>query len=122
MPPSAEPLHGIVSRVPFNNRKRMSRYGSAVAVTILATVLTYIMWAQVGSMISPLFLIGVLFVAWYGGLRPGLLCALLSVAACNLVFAQPSSSLSLGADDLLRLATFMIGAVFVSSLTIARHQ
>jgi len=30
--------------------------------------------------------------------------------------------LSLGADDLLRLATFMIGAVLVSSLTMARRQ
>jgi len=80
------------------------------------------MWGPLGSKISPLFLIGVLFVAWYGGLRPGLLCATLSVAACNLVFAQPAGSLSLGADDLLRLSTFMIGAVFVSSLTMARRN
>ena len=122
MPPLSGLQSSFLPRVPFGKGSRVARYGSAVAVTILATVLTNIMWAHLGSTISPLFLIGVLFVAWYGGLRPGLLCALFSVAACNLVFAQPPGSFSLGADDLLRLATFMIGAVFVSSLTIARHQ
>src|SRR6266850_407729 len=122
MPPLSGPQHSFLPRVPFGKGSRVARYGSAVAVTILATVLTYIMWAWLGSTISPLFLIGVLLVAWYGGLRPGLLCAIFSVAACNLVFAQPPGSLSLGADDLLRLATFMIGAVFVSSLTLGRRQ
>jgi len=100
----------------------LARYGSAVAITTLATILTYLMWASLGSTISPLFFIGVLFVSWYGGLRPGLLSAILSAAACNFVFVQPPGHLALGADDLLRLVAFMIGAVFVGSLTLARRQ
>jgi PAS domain S-box-containing protein len=112
----------FIPRAPFGHESRLARYGSAVALTILATILTYLMWARLGSAISPLFFIGVLFVSWYGGLRPGLLSAILSAAVFNLVFVDRSGALSPGADDLLRLATFMIGAVFVSSLTMARHQ
>src|SRR6267378_1035806 len=122
MPPSVEPLPRIVSRGPFNNRKRMSRYGSAVVITTLASILTYVLWPSLGSTIFPLFFVGVLVVSWYGGWRPGLLSAFLFAIACNLAFTQPPGHLSLGADDLLRLAAFMIGAVFVSALTVARHQ
>src|SRR5258708_12081827 len=122
MPPLPELQQSFLPRVPFGNGSRVARYGSAVAVTTLATVLTYVMWARLGSTISPLFFVGVLFVAWYGGLKPGLLSAFLSVAACSLMFAERAGSLSVGADDLLRLTTFMIGAVFVSSLTLARRH
>src|SRR6266496_3810879 len=122
MPPRQEALARIVPRASFRNPNRLARYGSAVAITTLATILTYLMWASLGSTISPLFFVGVLFVSWYGGLRPGLLSAILSAAACNFVFVQPPGHLALGADDLLRLVAFMIGAVFVSSLTLARRQ
>ena len=84
--PSLPVMQSFLPRVPFGNVSRVARYGSAVAVTTLATVLSYLMWAWLGPTISPLFFIGVLFVAWYGGLRPGLLCATLSAAACTLVF------------------------------------
>ena len=118
--PQPEPQ--LFPRVLFGNPNRLTRYGSAVAYTALATILTYLMWARLGSTISPLFFIGVLFASWYGGLKPGLLSAALSAAACNFLFVQPQGNLSLGADDLLRLITFMIGAVFVGSLTMARRQ
>lgn len=121
MPPLPE-LQSFLPRVPFGVGSRVARYGSAVAATTLAAVLTYIMLPTLGSTISPLFFIGVVFAAWYGGLKPGLLCATLSAAACRLVFTQPAGPLSVGADDLLRLAFFMIGAVFVGSLTVARRQ
>jgi PAS domain S-box-containing protein len=107
---------------PFTNPGRLARYGSAAFIITLATILAYVMWPSLGSTITPVFFVGVLVVSWYGGLRPGLLSALLSAAVCSFVFSHPSESLSLGADDLLRLVAFMIGAVFVSSLTMARRQ
>src|SRR6266705_892666 len=118
--PQPEPQ--LFPRVLFGNPNRLTRYGSAVACTALASILTYVLWARLGSTISPLFFIGVIFASWYGGLKPGLLSAALSAAACNFLFLQPQGNLSLGADDLLRLITFMIGAVFVGSLTMARRQ
>ena len=118
--PQPEPQ--LFPRVLFGNPNRLTRYGSAVACTALASILTYVLWVRLGSTISPLFFIGVIFASWYGGLKPGLLSAALSAAACNFLFMQPHGDLSLGADDLLRLITFMIGAVFVGSLTMARRQ
>lgn len=122
MPPRADLLSSSVSRAALSNRRRLTRYGSAVVIVTFATILTYLLWPKLGSTISPLFFVGVLFVSWYGGLRPGLLSAILSTLACNLVLNQSLGQLSLGADDLLRLVAFMIAAVFVSALTVARHQ
>src|SRR4030095_12900516 len=120
MPPR-DFVRRIIPRAPLNNNL-FARYGSAVLITSLAAVLTYILWFNLGSTISPLFFIGVLFVSWYGGLRPGLLSALLSAAACNLIFTQSPGHLAPSADDLLTLVAFMIGALFVDSLTMARHH
>ena len=111
----------ILPRASLSNN-RLARYGSAAIITALATILTYLLWSSLGSTISPLFFVGVLIVSWYGGLRPGLLSALLSAAACHFIFSQSLGHLSFGADDLLRLAAFMIAAIFVASLTMARHH
>ncbi len=109
-------------QAPLRNPNRIARYASAAVIVTLATILTYLLRSSLGSTISPLFFVGVLFVSWYAGLRPGLLAAILSAAACDLIFAQELGHALVGADDLLRLAIFMIGAVFVSSVTLARHQ
>jgi|GEM_PF-325927 len=105
----------------FGKRSSFARYGYAVAVPALATIVTYSLWWWLGS-VSPLFFVGVLCVSWYGGLRPGLLASVLSTAACNLVLAQRAGAIAVTADDLLRLAGFMIGTLFISSLMMARHQ
>jgi PAS domain S-box-containing protein len=65
--------------------------------------------------LAPLFLVAVVLVSTYAGLPPALLCALLSAMTCNILSGQ-----AIGADDLLRLSAFMIGATFVSSLSMAR--
>src|SRR6266498_5242753 len=122
MAPTPEPLARLVPTGPFRNPGRLARYGSAAVITTLATILAYLIWQILGSTISPLFFLAVIFVSWYGGLRPGLLSALLSAAACNFILAQAPRTLALAPDDLLRFVGFMIGAVFVSSLTMARRQ
>src|SRR6267378_1536756 len=108
-------LPRLVPHAPFGSPNRIARYGSAAAIVTLATILTYLLRSSLGSAISPLFFVGVLFVSWYGGLRPGLLAAILSAVACDFVFAQEPGHAIVGADDLLRLVIFMIGTVFVSS-------
>jgi len=118
---SASPeLPQSLGLVRSSNPSPLPRYASALGVTALSAVFTYLMLGWLDSSISPIFLIGVVFVAWYAGLRPALVSALLSTVICNLVFVQPMGSF--GADDLLRLAMFMIGAVFVGSLTMARRE
>ena len=122
MAPTPDLLARLVPTVPFRSPNRLARYGSAAVVTALATILAYLVWRSFGSTISPLFFVAVIFVSWYGGLRPGLLSAILSAAAGNFILAQAPRHITLGPDDLLRFVGFMIGAVFVSSLTMARRQ
>lgn len=122
MAPPPELLRQLVPGATLRNPSRLTRYGSAAVITTLAAILAYLVWASLGSTITPLFFVAVIFVSWYGGLRPGLLSAILSAAACNFILAQAPGHLPVGPDDLLRLVAFMIGAVFVSSLTMARRQ
>ena len=95
----------------------VARYLSAVGATIVAAVLTQALLHWMGSAISPIFFIAVVLVSAYAGLRPGLFCGVLSAIACNLLFVS-----SVGPEDLMRLAAFMIVALLVSSLTMARQE
>ena len=98
------------------------RYLAAVAASIVAALLTYVFWSQISPSVSLIFFVAVLFSSWYGGLRPGLLCAVFSTTVCNLFLALPHSQPRLEADDLLRLTVFMLAAVFVSALTMAQQN
>lgn len=103
-------------------RSASSRYATATFLTLLAAIATMLIWPLINPAASLLFFIAVLVSAWYAGLRPGLLCAVLSTVACNFFLIAPQEKLHLGADDLLRLAVFMMAAVFVSSLTLSRQM
>ena len=114
--PPTSPV-SLYSRVSLTKGATVTRYLSAVFATIVAAVFTQILLHWIGTAISPGFFIAVILVSAYCGLRPGLLCALLSAITCNVLFVT-----SVGLDDLIRLATFMIAALFVSSLTMARQE
>lgn len=118
------PLHALSVRtpIPLDRSDPLLRYGSALAATAIACVGTYLVWSFISPAVSLLFFIAVLFSSWCGGLRPGILCATLSTAACNYFFVAPTPTFSIGAEDLLRLSVFMMAAVFVSALTMARTQ
>ena len=113
--------HTAESNPSLRKRSHLSSYITALGVTALAAVLTFMMlsWLETTAR-SPIFLIGVLFIAWYRGLRPALVSALLATVICNLLLVQPIGTVV--ADDLLRLAEFMIAAVFVSSLRMGRRE
>ena len=114
LPPTLAPAFFGVSLKPGG---AVARYLSAVGATIVAAVLTQALLHWMGSAISPIFCIGVVLVSAYAGLRPGLFCGVLSAIACNLLFVS-----SVGPEDLMRLAAFMIVALLVSSLTRARQE
>jgi signal transduction histidine kinase len=64
----------------------------------------------------------VLFAALYCGLGPALLATLLSATAAAFFFLPPANSLSIGADDAMRLGIFTVVAVVVSSVASARRR
>lgn len=111
-------------RLPFlvDRLDPITRYGAAIAASALACIGTYLLWSFINPTVSLLFFVAVLFSAWFCGLRPALLCCILSTLACNYLFIAPMQSFSIGADDLLRLSVFMLAAVLVSALTMGRAQ
>lgn len=107
---------------PLRHSDFFLRYLSAVAATAVACVGTYLIWSFISPAVSLLFFVAVLFSSWYSGLKPGLLCCLLSTVACNYLFVHPGNLIALGGDDLLRLPVLMLAAVLVSTLTMAHTQ
>jgi signal transduction histidine kinase len=70
---------------------------------------------------APLFLAAVMVSAHYGGLGPGLMATVLSALALDMFLASAYSP-SAGIADALRLATFVLVAVLISSLNSARFR
>lgn len=95
------------------------RYLVALAATATAVLVTGLLRTVIDPAVSSFFLIAIIFVAWYAGLRAGLFCAALSAAACDYLFILPRET---GPDDLLRLTIFVLLAVLVNALTMARRE
>jgi PAS domain S-box-containing protein len=69
-----------------------------------------------------LFLCAVIFSAWFGGVRPGLLAMALSVLAFDYYFLPPTYSLAVEITQLPRLLLFALLAFFVLSLSAAQKS
>jgi PAS domain S-box-containing protein len=71
---------------------------------------------------ASLFFCAVIFSAWFGGLRPGLLAAALSVLAFKYYFAAPVYSLAVDTKEVPRLLIFALSALFVGLLSAAQRS
>src|ERR1700720_4413093 len=69
-----------------------------------------------------LFLCAVMFSAWFGGLRPGLLATALSILAFEYYFVAPVHSLAPDIAEIPRLLIFALSALFVGSLSAAQRR
>jgi signal transduction histidine kinase len=101
--------------------RRLLAYGLAVALTGLATAVVLTLQAHLPRGFLSVFGIAVLFSAWFGGLGPGLLASLLSVAAIDYFVQTPTRNLEIGSPaDGVQLLIFGCSAVLISILTQAR--
>ena len=92
-------------------------YGVAVLSVTAALIIAWwmeIVW-QSAAHVS-LFLCAVMFSAWFGGIRPGLLAIVLSVLAFDYYF------LALEPREVPRLLFFAVAALFVGSLSAAQRS
>ncbi len=64
-----------------------------------------------------LFICAVMFSAWFGGFRSGLLATILSVLAFNYYFVPPIHSFAVHLTELPRAVVFALAAFFVGSLS-----
>jgi len=92
-------------------------FGIAVLSVALATGLTELLQLWLFPRITPLFFLAIMVSAWHGGIRPGLLAAILSTFAINYFFVPPYYSLQIAnLETIVQLCTFFAVAWIISSL------
>ena len=97
-------------------------YGVAVLSVVAALILAWwidSVWQSVPHV--SLFLCAVMFSAWFGGIRPGLLAIIFSALAFDYYFLPPIYSLDL-TKELPRLAFFVLSALFIVLLSAAQRS
>src|ERR1051326_8895447 len=98
------------------------RYGSAVATVALALALTLLLWPMIQPSVFLLFFAAVMMSVWYGGLGPGLLATALTVVVIDYFILPPPSTRIIALDTFLRLGVFVLVALLISLLTVARER
>jgi two-component system, NarL family, sensor kinase len=100
----------------------IARY--AVAVVSVTAALISSRWLDDYLVTAPvsIFLCAVMFSAWFGGLRPGLLATVLSVLAFDYYFTAPFYSFVLDIKEIPRLLIFALSALFVALLSAAQRS
>jgi PAS domain S-box-containing protein len=99
------------------------RYGIAVLSVAAVHVVVLLLSALLDSTPAiSLFLCAIMFVAWFGGVGPGLVATALSVLAFDYYFMPPINSLVLLSKDIPRIVLFAIAALFVASLSAAQRR
>ena len=99
----------------------MFGYGVAflsVTATLLVAQLDFNLQAAPVS----LFLCAIMFTAWVGGLKAGVLAMALSLLSFKYYFLTPVHSLALDSGEIPRLAVFTLAGVFVLMITGAQKQ
>jgi signal transduction histidine kinase len=75
-----------------------------------------------GTAPASLFICGVMFSAWSGGVGPGLLATALSVLTFKYYFVPSIYSLAVGGGEIPRLIIFTLSALFAVSLSAAQRR
>ena len=98
------------------------RYAGAVALVVVANVVTRRLQSTMGESISPLFFAAVALAAGYGGFGPGLLATGLAGFASAVFYPNPPGTGLFWWDDLVRLCVFLMVALLISSLSHLRRR
>jgi signal transduction histidine kinase len=99
------------------------RYG--VAVLSIVVTLAGLWWMDAVLHAAPhvsLLLCAVMFSAWFGGVRPGLLAVALAVLGFEYLFLSPLHTLTVETAELPRLLVFALSALFVGALSAAQKS
>lgn len=97
----------------------------AVAILSVATSLAAGLFFETFLQTSPyvsLFLCGIMFAAWFGGLGPSLLASALATALFAYYFVGPGGTFEVAAKDIPRIVLFASTALFVVSLSAAQRR
>ena len=109
-------------------KTRFSRsvaFFAALASPVFIGVAVAVSWPVFDAIAASIFLLTVMFCAWLGGLRPGLLSLLISLLITRYFFIAPYNSFSLSglsSDDGVRLLTVGVIGIFVSVTSELMHR
>src|SRR5258707_4470032 len=100
------------------------RYGFAVSVTVLALLVSLLFSNALVESRFVVFCGAVALAAWFGGLGPGLLASVLSIAAAAFIFFASSSAGPSDAElpPLLIFATVLLATSSLSEIQIRRRR
>jgi signal transduction histidine kinase len=104
--------------------RRSAFVNGAVAVLSVAVALVAALLLEPRMHSSPfvsLSLCAVMFSAWFGGLGPGLLATVLSVAGFTYYFVPPVNSFAVVATDFPRIVLLTVTGLFVVWLNVSRR-
>jgi PAS domain S-box-containing protein len=104
------------------NHRLVANYG--VPLLSVGAALIISRWLDLYLTRAPvsLFICAVMFSAWFGGFRPGLLATVLSLVAFRYFFIPPIHSLALEITEIPRLIVFLFAAFFVASLSAGQRS
>jgi C4-dicarboxylate-specific signal transduction histidine kinase len=97
-------------------------YGVAVLSVTAALIVSRLLDIHLVSAPVSLFLCAIMFSAWFGGVKPGLLAIALSLLAFVYYFVTPIYSLYVPINEIPRVALFLLSAIFVGSLSSAQRS
>ncbi len=97
--------------------------GYAVAfLSVTATLLVARLQFNLQAAPVSLFLCALMFTAWIGGLKAGVLATVLSLLSFKYYFLAPVHSLAVDSAEIPRLVVFTLAAVFVLAITGAQKR
>jgi len=100
-----------------------ARLGYAVGfLSVTAALLVARLQFNLQAAPVSLFLCAIMFTAWVGGLRAGVLAAVLSLLSFKYYFVTPFHSLALDSTEIPRLVVFTLAAGFVLAITAAQKR
>jgi PAS domain S-box-containing protein len=102
------------------NLAAVGRYALAVACVAVAFMVTVLLHAE--GLVSPLFFLAIIVSAWFGGMGPGLLAALISTLCVAYFFLPPTYTIKFDPAHIPQLLVFFISAVLVSSWSAVRRR
>lgn len=98
------------------HRSALSRYGIAVIVTGIALVATIALARFRPSAETPVFVLAVAVVAWYGGAGPAVLCTVLSALCLDLYVFPPKVEFAFRLQDFIGLGWFFAASGVIAAI------
>ncbi|HEX8745606.1 MAG TPA: PAS domain S-box protein [Pyrinomonadaceae bacterium] len=98
-------------------RSPLLRYGVALLLVSLATVITWFLQAEHTRTPFAFYFIAVIGATIYGGRWPGLMAIGLSAALSSYLILPPRFSFLIGSEGMLQLGVFLFVALVIASLT-----